>query len=63
MDDARQLASLFVLPVVVEQLGEDGEVETGEDEADGLESDLPDLLGVGGRTEISLDQARDLTEQ
>ena len=63
MDDARQLASLFVLPVVVEQLGEDGEVETGEDEADGLESDLPDLLGVRGRTEISLDQARDLTEQ
>ena len=63
MDDARQLASLFVLPVVVEQLGEDGEVETGEDKADGLESDLSDLLGVGGRTEISLDQARDLTEQ
>ena len=62
MDYARQLASLFVLPVVVQQLGEDGEVETGEDEADGLESDLPDLLGVGGRTEFSLDQARDLTE-
>lgn len=46
MDDTRQLPSLFVLPVVVEELGEDGEVEDGEDETYSLQCDLPDLLAV-----------------
>ena len=44
---------MLVLPVVVEQLGEDGEVEEGEDEADCLEGDLLDLLTVGGRTQLT----------
>ena len=41
---------MFVLPVVVQELGEDGEVEEGEDEADCLERDLFDLLTVGRGT-------------
>ena len=44
---------MLVLPVVVQQLGEDGEVEEGEDEADCLEGDLLDLLTVGRRTQLS----------
>ena len=44
---------MLVLPVVVEQFGEDGEVEEGEDEADCLEGDLLDLLTVGGRTQLT----------
>ena len=44
---------MLVLPVVVEQLGEDGEVEEGEDEADCLEGDLLDLFTVGWRTELT----------
>ena len=44
---------MLVLPVVVEQLGEDGQVEDGEDEADCLERDLLDLLTVGRRTELT----------
>ena len=63
MDDTGQLPSVFVLPVVVEELGEDGEVEGGEDEADGLEGDLPDLLAVGGGAELPLDQAGHLTDR
>ena len=51
--DARKLPPVLVLPVVVEQLGEDGEVEEGEDEADCLEGDLLDLLTVGGRTQLT----------
>ena len=54
MDDTRQLPSLFVLPVVVEELGEDGEVEDGEDETYSLQCDLPDLLAVRGRAELPL---------
>ena len=44
---------MLVLPVVVEQFGEDGEVEEGEDEADCLEGDLLDLLTVGRRTQLT----------
>ena len=44
---------MFVLPIVVEQLGEDGEVEKGEDETDCLERDLLDLFTVGGGTQLA----------
>ena len=57
---------MLVLPVVVQQLGEDGEVEEGEDEADCLEGDLLDLLTVGRRTQLTpvyVDHlARDLSQ-
>ena len=63
MDDTRQLPSLFVLPVVVEELGEDGEVEDGEDETYSLQCDLSDLLAVRGRAELALVYAGHLPVQ
>ena len=53
---------MLVLPVVVEQLGEDGEVEEGEDEANCLEGDLLDLFTVGRRTELTPVYVDHLTE-